>query len=83
MKNNFVKHNESPALIIEDGDITYLCYPDYNVPTGSAGLEMTKWAVKKIDEGTPNRTAITWANGNTDKLNAVNNLGSLTFKYLA
>jgi hypothetical protein len=82
MKNNFVKENESPALIIEDGDLTYLCFPDYGVPTGSTGKEMKKWAVKKIDESTSGTTVITWAGGNTSKVNAVNDFSALTFKYL-
>lgn len=82
MKNNFVKADESPALIVEVGDLTYLCYPDYGVPAGSAGTEMKKWAVKKIDESTPGTTIITWAGGTTDKVHAVNNLSALTFKYL-
>ncbi len=76
-----VKENEAPALVIEDGDITYLCYPDFNVPTGATGKAMPKWAVERVDESTPGTTVFTWANGNTDKVNAITDPSALTFKY--
>jgi len=81
MKNNFVKAGEEQALTINDGDNTYLCYPDYSVPLGAAGKSMKKWAVKRIKKISDNEFEWSWAGGNTDKVHAVNNLSSLTFKY--
>ena len=77
-----VKIDETPALIIESGNFTYLCYPDFGVPTGEEGEAMEEWAVKRIDESVSGKTVITWAGGTTSKVHSVNNVSGLTFKYL-
>ncbi len=69
---------ESPGRIITDGEITYMCYP------GKYPIEDTDetWGVKKIDSTDPEDIKITWADGSTDKVHAIDDFSALTFKYL-
>lgn len=75
---NKVQANEEHQMIVEDGDMTYFCYPDYGVTSETE----EKWAVKRIDESTPTKTIWKWAGGTKDKVHAVNDLSALTFTFL-
>jgi hypothetical protein len=73
---NSVKEGESPAIVYEDGDNTYVCYPDYNVQDET----VAKWAISRIN--TTSGTKIQWAEGVKDKRFKVSERTSLTYKNL-
>lgn len=82
---NSVKENDEPGLIIESGDNTYLCYPDFGVPTDSSGWAMPKWAVKVINTATVGGKTYTtpmWAGGSKEKVHKIDDVETLNFQYL-
>lgn len=60
--------------IVEDSGYTYIGI----AAPGTLQTE-AKWQVKRIDETTPGTTIITWADGDSEFDNTVNNITSLSF----
>ena len=56
------------------GDLTYI-----GIAAPGTAEATAKWQCKKVDEGTPGTTIITWADGNANFDNAATDLTALSY----